>query len=105
MAAIQSNTIPDILKMETKHLMLGIVLVIALSATLTMLEARKTGQATHQQLIHRDYMIMRPTFDPCTSVRCVMNTNAVQIGEDLAGNAVCECPDGKRAIVDYWREY
>ncbi|MBD3361963.1 hypothetical protein GF358_04205 [Candidatus Woesearchaeota archaeon] len=91
--------------METKHVMLGFVLLIALSATLTMLEARKTGQATHQQLIHRDYMIRRPTFDPCSSVKCIMNTNAIQIGEDLAGNTICECPDGEQYIVDTRRRY
>lgn len=91
--------------METKHMMLGIVVLLALSATLTMLEARKTGEATYQQLIHRDYMVKRPVYDPCTSVRCIMNADALQIGEDLAGNIVCECPDGKRAIVDTWREY
>jgi hypothetical protein len=91
--------------METKHVMLGFVLLIAFSATMAMLDARKTGDLTHQQTIHRDYMVRRPVFDPCTSVRCVMNTVAVAIGEDLAGNLICECPDGKRAIVDTWREY
>ncbi|MBN1644621.1 hypothetical protein JW851_01095 [Candidatus Woesearchaeota archaeon] len=91
--------------MQTKHVMLGFVLLIAFSATLYMIDARKTGEATYQQMIHRDYMVRRPVFDPCTSVRCVLNANAVQIGEDLAGNLICECPDGKRAIVDTWREY
>ncbi len=91
--------------METNKIMLGVVLLIALSATITMLDSRKTGEITHHQMIHKDYMVRRPVFDPCTSVRCVMNSNAVAIGEDLAGNLVCECPDGKRAIVDTWREY
>lgn len=91
--------------METKHVMLGFVLLIAFSATIAMLDARKTGDISFQQNIHRDYMVRRPVFDPCTSVRCVLNTPAIQIGEDLAGNLICKCPDGAQYIVDTRRRY
>ncbi len=91
--------------MNKEKIMLVIVVLIALSATLTMIESRSTGQLTHHQTIHKNYMVRRPVYDPCTAVKCIMNTVAQQIGEDLAGNVVCECPDGKRAIVDTWREY
>ncbi|MBW2968746.1 hypothetical protein KY314_01355 [Candidatus Woesearchaeota archaeon] len=91
--------------MDNKKIMLAVVVLIAISATISMIEQRNTGQITHHQTIHKNYMVYRQTYDPCTSVRCTLNADAVQIGNDLAGNTVCQCPDGQRFIVDTWREY
>jgi len=91
--------------METKHIMLGVVVIIGIFATINMLNLKQTGEVTYHQLIHKDYMVRRPYYDPCTQVRCVMNAQATQIGETIAGNIVCECPDGEQFIVDQARGY
>jgi hypothetical protein len=91
--------------MELKNIMLGVVIILAISATLTMINARSTGQATYQQMVHRDYMVRVPNYDPCTTAKCTLNAAAIAVGQDLAGNIVCECPDGKIYLVDAQRRY
>jgi len=91
--------------MKTEHIMLAVVIILGIFTTMTLLNAQTTGQMTYQQLVHKDYMIFRQSYDACTQVKCMMNAPALQVGTNIAGNIVCECPEGNVFLVDSWRRY
>ncbi len=91
--------------MKTEYLMLAVAVLIGISATVTMYNAQTTGQMTYQQMLHKDYMVLRQDYDPCTQVKCMMNAPAQQMGTNIAGNTVCQCPDGEVFLTDSWRRY
>ena len=98
--------------METKNATIIVLLVIAIFAIIGLVLFFKTssqGAVTYQQLIHRDNAVYLNYYNVCSRGLCgdqATQIGHVQTGEpNFLGNALCECPDGRRFQIDYHRTY
>lgn len=82
---------------------LAIIAIIAIIGIVLFFRVEREAAVTYQQLIHRDYAVVAD-FSICDYGPC--GKAAIYLGDDLlAGNAVCQCPDGSTYQTDYRRPY
>ena len=83
-----------------KKIILGIVSLVALVSMILMFQSSGTGQASYQQLLHKDYMVYNE-YSVCEKVECGLGMSAIYIGDDkLSGNSLCQCPNGQIYQLD-----